>query len=479
TLSDRRVIDHWWRTRDREYLGQLQTVVSGTNFMVDTISLPGGGRFDLYRDDVKPSRASLPSVCRRAEPKPPEELRPPGVLLADFEFRFRDLGLIGRDETIHWVGRQQRREEWCSCELAPAALAGPRPPVWRDLRDLRTTIVSMAAIIERYTEGTRPGAVLQDGDFLTFDHLAERVYGLARAVELPLPSAVASDGARVRGPTSLPVVERSDAIALPEGAINRWLATWRGVRIGVEARLAHFDPQPDADGSSDGLDTRDYPLDAPAGTPPPLREAFDAVARALFDTAVFRRESPSSGLVFRELAGNLTVRVRTAEQQYAKAELLLQAAADTDGCAHRDGLAAIRRVHDAVGHVILGSVPDYMAASHLRQIPALDVRGLLRRMREQVSRAVGTAAASGRSSDLGNSSSHSGGKSSADPVSDPTSRGARRTGRPQDKTKQAVVDFVRELRNQQVTWKNIPDAVFKKLKVRYTSETLRGYLKDG
>jgi len=66
------------------------------NFLVDSIGLPGGGRFDIYRDDVKPSRASLPSVCPRAEPKPPEELRPPGQLLAEIEFRFREHGACAR-----------------------------------------------------------------------------------------------------------------------------------------------------------------------------------------------------------------------------------------------------------------------------------------------------------------------------------------------------------------------------------------------
>lgn len=55
----------------------------------------------------------------------------------------------------------------------------------------------------------------------------------------------------------------------------------------------------------------------------------------------------------------------------------------------------------------------------------------------------------------------------------------KKTGRPQDPTKQEVVKYVSELRDKQVPWKKIPDAVFKKFKVRYTAETLRGYLKSG
>ncbi|AWM37123.1 hypothetical protein GobsT_49530 [Gemmata obscuriglobus] len=56
---------------------------------------------------------------------------------------------------------------------------------------------------------------------------------------------------------------------------------------------------------------------------------------------------------------------------------------------------------------------------------------------------------------------------------------ARKTGRPLDDTKPEVVKYVRELREKKVPWKYIPDAVFQQFKVRYTSETLRGYLKNG
>jgi hypothetical protein len=56
---------------------------------------------------------------------------------------------------------------------------------------------------------------------------------------------------------------------------------------------------------------------------------------------------------------------------------------------------------------------------------------------------------------------------------------ARKTGRPPDLKKQEIVEYVRELRKENMPWKNIPDAVFEKFQVRYTAETLRGYLKNG
>src|SRR5262249_28652909 len=54
-----------------------------------------------------------------------------------------------------------------------------------------------------------------------------------------------------------------------------------------------------------------------------------------------------------------------------------------------------------------------------------------------------------------------------------------KTGRPPDGRKQEVVNYVRKLRAKKTQWKVIPAAVFEKFKVRYTAETLRGYLKSG
>ena len=55
----------------------------------------------------------------------------------------------------------------------------------------------------------------------------------------------------------------------------------------------------------------------------------------------------------------------------------------------------------------------------------------------------------------------------------------RKTGRPPNPMKQEVVKFVRELRDKNTPWKDIPEAVFKEFGIRYTSETLRGYLNAG
>jgi hypothetical protein len=71
-------------------------------------------------------------------------------LLTDIEFRFRDLGLIGPDDSIHWVGRQDRRQTWCLCELHPAALVRPRPAEWKTLSQLSQAIGAMTALVRTY-----------------------------------------------------------------------------------------------------------------------------------------------------------------------------------------------------------------------------------------------------------------------------------------------------------------------------------------
>ncbi len=170
---------------------------------------------------------------------------------------------------------------------------------------------------------------------------------------------------------------------------RQWLSNWRGVRVGIEASLTQIDSAAQPQSSAPGVDTREYPLGAPVGTPSPLREAFESVARALFDAAEFRRQPWYGSVAFRELARGFADRVQTADRQYANAELQLQAVAEVDGCcAHQEALAAIRGVNDAIGHVVLRIVPDHMAIAHLQQVPAPEVGGLLRRMRQQVSRAA-------------------------------------------------------------------------------------------
>jgi hypothetical protein len=55
----------------------------------------------------------------------------------------------------------------------------------------------------------------------------------------------------------------------------------------------------------------------------------------------------------------------------------------------------------------------------------------------------------------------------------------KQTGRPHEKRKQVIVKYVRGLRAEGIVRKQIPEAVLRQFRVKYTAETLRGYLKGG
>jgi len=303
------------------------------NFRVDVIRLARGQQFALYRSDCKPSSAVLPSVCPKADPKLPVELQPDGDMLAEIDARYRSLHLIGDDQTIHWVGRELTPETSCTCNLtAPGASPSPER---QNLRQLRLAIVT-----RDYEQAARLGAL--------------------------------------------------SGFALPD-ALCRDKSEWRAVRVAVDARLAALDhctlPCQTATGLQ--LDSREVSLEAPAGTPAPLRQAYDAVADALFQAAEMRRCPPAAHPMFEDQASALADAYHAARDRYAPAERLLQAVTDDAGhCAHQAALNAACRVNDAAGHVMLGIVPPHRAVVHVQAVPTFDLTALLQAMRRQTSRAA-------------------------------------------------------------------------------------------
>ena len=137
------------------------------------------------------------------------------------------------------------------------------------------------------------------------------------------------------------------------------------------------------------VDTREAPLEAPAGTPSPLREAFEAVAQAIFMAADMRRSPPTGRPLFEEAAWGLASALELARKQYAAAERWLQASTEGPGhCAHQEAINAASRMNDRVGHVMLHkSVPFQYASAHVTAVPSFDLTALLLAMRRQTSRA--------------------------------------------------------------------------------------------
>jgi hypothetical protein len=215
-------------------------MVSHPNILVDTIRLPNGSYFDISRDQVRGTRHSLPSICPRANPQPPEELLPDGDQLAEIEIRVRELGLICEDESIHLVGCQYRRESRCECELRPPALLKQRTDEWTTLRDLKSAIIAMTKAVHPYVEGRRSGQAVSNQDLVMFKTLAERVQTLAHLLSLPLPPVI-TNMSLAHGPTALPVDERTEGLIIAQEAGREWLTIWSKVRGVIDNRLALID----------------------------------------------------------------------------------------------------------------------------------------------------------------------------------------------------------------------------------------------
>jgi hypothetical protein len=360
------------------------------NWLIDMIRLAHGRTFSVCRHDGKPSSRALPSICPKAEPKPPVELRPDGEMLAMIEACYRSLHLIGDDQSLHWVGREQTPETTCTCDLMARPDAS-RSAEWHNLWQMRQAVVALFILLHKCAVGRyrtqqfrKAGAVVSEQsapDVQPFDRLEQRIAATATAAGVALPDGAPIVPNWVRSPDGLPQSEEWE----------RWESDWRAVRVAVETRLAALDssPLPCPAPTVLRVDTREVPMEAPANTPAPLRETFNAVARALFQAAEMRRCPPTARLIFEQQARSLSDAYRTARGHYATAELYLRAVADDDGrCAFQDALSAVCRVNDAAGDVMLNTVPFHRGTAHILAVPTFDLAGLLRGMLRQTARAA-------------------------------------------------------------------------------------------
>jgi hypothetical protein len=144
------------------------------------------------------------------------------------------------------------------------------------------------------------------------------------------------------------------------------------------------------------IDSRQLPLEAPAGTDQVLAVAYNACARALFEASEIRREPPKGLPLLQDSAKSLSGTLQDARTAYAAAELRLRSATDDPSrCPHHDAIAAAESVSVACSIVLLPEAlvePGdglYEEAMHrLQFLPHFDAPGLLQRMRHQVSKAM-------------------------------------------------------------------------------------------
>src|SRR5262249_44592170 len=95
------------------------------------IELGEGQHFPIYRDWCIAAPGTTPTICPNADPPADDaDRRALSQYLPEISQQFRDLHLIGEDQTIHWVGRQARLATVCHCDPAEGATdREPEPEV--------------------------------------------------------------------------------------------------------------------------------------------------------------------------------------------------------------------------------------------------------------------------------------------------------------------------------------------------------------
>ena len=97
------------RARQESYRNGMIPECDVPHVVIDAITLGCGKQFPIrgrYGIGVK---AASPSLCPKANPNLPQEF------LTDVERRFKEMGLVGQDESLHWVGDQADISTLCMC----------------------------------------------------------------------------------------------------------------------------------------------------------------------------------------------------------------------------------------------------------------------------------------------------------------------------------------------------------------------------
>lgn len=78
---------------------------------IGSIWLPGGGEFEVWSNYAiaMDYHEGYSTICLSASPQLPQAYFP------KVHGMFRDAGLLGPDQFLHWVGRQTDIEHVCTC----------------------------------------------------------------------------------------------------------------------------------------------------------------------------------------------------------------------------------------------------------------------------------------------------------------------------------------------------------------------------
>jgi hypothetical protein len=248
------------------------------NFLVDAIILGEGRRFPIYRYWCNPAPGPSPSICPNADP--PSDQADREALMAflpQIEQRFRELNLVGENQTIHWVGRQARLGTRCKCVLhanATSCQENAHPATVKMLAAIRANLqqlrVEMAAgrrPVLRTAEGSANHLVGDDSIFLLPDILGlwDELAALGLGEPPAVPTGWAPQEQRPPGPVQIVGIEQigeeARAAAFNAPTLAEWAEMalvaaeqWLAQKLGrqVEPRQVQDNPTKVGEKSSNG-----------------------------------------------------------------------------------------------------------------------------------------------------------------------------------------------------------------------------------
>jgi Recombinase zinc beta ribbon domain len=187
----------------------------------ECFSLSNSRKFVVYREQCKPTTASLPSICPNAHPEPPVSRWPHADMLTAIEERFHAQKLIPMDHSIHWVGDEESEETTCRCDLS---ILDPtkRPAEWEPLQELRRAIHTMVLHVRKHAYRQVSPQFLE-----LLRTIGVRVVGLTCGLAIALPQFPLfplDQKFQLWRPASVPVIQLQDnsTLVASEDDIRVW-----------------------------------------------------------------------------------------------------------------------------------------------------------------------------------------------------------------------------------------------------------------
>ncbi len=334
-----RRVDPEWRLR-YELIDDMGTFADPPTLAtpgqpLTTVLLPGGGEFEVWREDCVPSDLGVPSVCPDAEILPPALLAEGTDFLTWLEERCRGVAVLSPRQSVHWMGVSLDRIPRCRCPLLRPDDA-QFPGTESELYGMATRLCSAVR--------RRAGSPLGQAEWEGIEHLALNAAIHAADVGRTCTPGVLGPpaaGLSWHGPAALPVCESPGGSPPILARSQSWEGFWETTR-GCAAQSVMAAVRPRLVAVVRGADPSPWlstQLALPDNAPADLRAAFDKLCWAAgWANRVARLRSPEHH--FESTRQNLIGRLGRGETEwltFSEREgiwpaVLGEDSQDADGC---------------------------------------------------------------------------------------------------------------------------------------------------